>query len=365
MKRLNLFLTLALSLAATHEAMAQNASTDTQWTDEEIAAATLVCRKIDENTYAFVNNEGKYFIWRGGDTGGSSNGCNNNTGYKDSYDTSDTTATDITVAKMDATATNVSAEQEDLFGYMTLSGKRKTGATAYFVMKSEGYDGANAPYYNDTYSSAILIEDATYPNTVTPATTNNSIGGFTDTYIATFSAPFPTVIPEGANAHYIHATATEDNVLLAKIQPITDQAIPANTGVLISSTANDKLTLVPATTETTTDITESNMLGNSAGAPKVIAETDYAYILAIRNSKTAFFKGKVGSTIPMNRSYLVYNGDASAISLNFDGAVTGIENAVENVLDAEAPLYDISGRRVTNAAKGGVYIRNGKKILLK
>ena len=47
--------------------------------------------------------------------------------------------------------------------------------------------------------------------------------------------------------------------------------------------------------------------------------------------------------------------------INF-GEVTGIENAVAPEA-ANAPLYDLSGRRVVKAVNGGLYIQNGKKFI--
>jgi hypothetical protein len=49
--------------------------------------------------------------------------------------------------------------------------------------------------------------------------------------------------------------------------------------------------------------------------------------------------------------------------MNFGGESTAIET-VEKV-DANAPIYDLSGRRVVNMTNGGVYIQNGKKFIVK
>ena len=46
-----------------------------------------------------------------------------------------------------------------------------------------------------------------------------------------------------------------------------------------------------------------------------------------------------------------------------NGETTGIESIVENVADNEN-LYNLQGQRVNNATKG-IYIKNGKKILVK
>ena len=50
--------------------------------------------------------------------------------------------------------------------------------------------------------------------------------------------------------------------------------------------------------------------------------------------------------------------------MNFNHTTTGIE-AVSPAAQQDGPIYDLSGRRVSHMSKGGIYIRNGKKILVK
>ena len=47
------------------------------------------------------------------------------------------------------------------FGYVTISGERADASkTGYFVIKNgDTYDGAGDAYFNDTFSSALLIEE--------------------------------------------------------------------------------------------------------------------------------------------------------------------------------------------------------------
>ena len=54
-----------------------------------------------------------------------------------------------------------------------------------------------------------------------------------------------------------------------------------------------------------------------------------------------------------------------AVRFNFGGETTAIESVLNNGVDANAPIYDLSGRRVVNAVKGGIYIQNGKKFIVK
>lgn len=176
--------------------------------------------------------------------------------------------------------------------------------------------------------------------------------------IATFSAPFATVIPEGVTAYYV---STADNSK-ATMKAITGEAIPANEGVLLTSESAEAVTMVPATDEALATI-ENNKLGNSAGADKTIADGDNAYILAGGANGTAFYKGTVGTTLKANKAYLtldVVGGEA--ISMNFGGNVTGI-NQIVNAEQNNAPVYDLTGRRVVRTVKGGLYIKGGNKFI--
>lgn len=77
-------------------------------------------------------------------------------------------------------------------------------------------------------------------------------------------------------------------------------------------------------------------------------------------SEVGFF-AFTGTQIDANKAYVEKTAGASAVMINF-GEVTGIENAVAPEA-ANAPLYDLSGRRVVKAVKGGLYIQNGKKFI--
>ena len=94
-------------------------------------------------------------------------------------------------------------------------------------------------------------------------------------------------------------------------------------------------------------------------APKTV-EAKSVLTLGMSDSKVGFF-AFTGTQIGANKAYVEKTAGASAVMINF-GEVTGIENAVAPET-ANAPLYDLSGRRVVKAVKGGLYIQNGKKFI--
>lgn len=312
------------------------------------AAAKFVCRVVN-GKYVFVNIEdGKYLVWVGKGSD-SKNGTNSAKGYITDYDAD---WTNMTVTR-----------NKSIYGCLNFGGKRYEDATknqSNFILKVNngevGYDAYNTnELVNDQYSTAFRFEEVSYPNTIT-FNKVNGVEGVSN--LATFSAPFATVIPEGVTAYYV---STADNSK-ATMKAITGEAIPANEGVILTSQSGDAVTMVPATDETLATITD-NKLGNSAGAEKTIAEGDNAYILAGGANGTAFYKGTVGTTLKANKAYLtldVVGGEA--IAMNFGGNVTGI-NQIVNAEQNNAPVYDLTGRRVVRTVKGGLYIKGGNKFI--
>lgn len=103
--------------------------------------------------------------------------------------------------------------------------------------------------------------------------------------------------------------------------------------------------------------TGSGLVGTLA--PKTV-EAKSVLTLGKSGSEVGFF-AFIGTQIGANKAYVEKTAGASAVMINF-GEVTGIENAVAPEA-ANAPLYDLSGRRVVKAVKGGLYIQNGKKFI--
>lgn len=313
------------------------------------AAAKFVCRVVN-GKYVFVNIEdGKYLVWVGMGSD-SQNGTNSAKGY-------------LTAYKADWTNMTVTSNMS-IYGCLNFGGKRYEDATknqSNFILKVENgkvaYDAYNTnELVNDKHSTAFRFEEVSYPNTVTFNTVSD-VEGVSN--LATFSAPFATVIPTGVKAYYV---STADNSQ-ATMKAVEGEAIPAKTGVLLTSESADAVTMVPATDETLATI-ENNKLGNSAGTAKTIAADDHAYILSAVDGQTAFYKGKVGTTLGMNKAYLTLNvaGAGEAISMNFGGNVTGI-NQIVNAEQNNAPVYDLTGRRVVRTVKGGLYIKGGNKFI--
>lgn len=193
------------------------------------------------------------------------------------------------------------------------------------------------------------------------AYTDGAINGVD--YICSFSAPYPTQLPEGITAYYI--SPSKSNAQKATMLEWNDRIIPANQGMLLVSESGDDAELCPTSTEVAALNDGTNLLKHSAGAAKTITTDDNAFILAYGDNGLAFCKAKIGSTLAANKAYLSLPTSAQSISLDFNSPTTSIAPIANNAneVDANAPFYDLSGRRVAQPTKGGVYIRNGKKII--
>ena len=177
-----------------------------------------------------------------------------------------------------------------------------------------------------------------------------------ETGYATAYFPFAVTIPAGVTAYTVAAAA--DGV--ATLKKLSGTIIPAHTGVVLSGTTN-----TPCTFEIAADVAavDGNMLEGMTIATEVPAGTK-AYILADGSKGVGFYRlSESDRTIAANKAYLIVDDAAapSAFSLKLDGGLTGIEG-VENA-GADAPVYDLQGRRLPQVPEKGIYIQNGKKIM--
>lgn len=175
---------------------------------------------------------------------------------------------------------------------------------------------------------------------------------------ATAYLPFAVSSVEGAEAYTGALNATEDQLDMTKVE-----SVPANQGVVLVGTGN-KATLTIG--EATANIASNDLVGTNTKVT-VNDANRASYLVFGKNkdnaSEVGFFKPSATvASIPANKAYL--NASAlGAIVMNFGGSVTGVNTVVLGENGANAPVYDLSGRRVVAPVKGGVYIQNGKKFI--
>lgn len=168
--------------------------------------------------------------------------------------------------------------------------------------------------------------------------------------------PFGVSNVAGATA-YTGALNADKNA----IDMTATTSVPANTGFVLVGTEN-KATL----TIGTADAIEGNALtGTNTGIAFAEATPKANYLVfGVNADKVGFYTPGNVTAIPANKAYINASAlSASAIALNFGNTVTGINAATINNGENNAPIYDLSGRRVWAPVKGGLYIQNGKKLV--
>lgn len=180
--------------------------------------------------------------------------------------------------------------------------------------------------------------------------------------------PFSVNTVNGAQA-YVGELNDAKNVL----DMTAVNGVPANNGfVLVGNEEKATLTIGDAEPLTITNaLTGSNVkvaLETTTGSGENATVTDHRaeYLVFGTNAgNVGFYKpSATNNTIAANKAFIAASSlttGEGAIAMNFGGNITGINNAV--VASENAPIFDLSGRRVVKAVKGGVYIQNGKKFV--
>ena len=188
-------------------------------------------------------------------------------------------------------------------------------------------------------------------------TLNVTEAGYATMYLA-----HNAIIPDfdNENGVYIVKSAINGWAQMEKVTGI----LPANTGVVVKGEGNYKFVY---TQESATANVEYNLLEGTVAATEI--EED-AYVLGIVDGEVGLYKAKKASGVWLNNANKAYlpatyvpaaSGSAS-LRFNF-GGTTAIEEVETEV--AETVIYDLTGRRVNEITKAGVYIINGKKTLVK
>ena len=176
-----------------------------------------------------------------------------------------------------------------------------------------------------------------------------SAAGYATTYL-----PFAVTIPSGVKAYAV-SSISGGLLNLTEIET----TIPEGTPVILEGAANTY------TFDITTggSYTGDNQL---TGTYLQMAAPNGSYILQKHDEKVGFYRVDTSSAtpnIPANRAYLP-DGSAGVKAFFFgeDDA-----DAIKSVFDgvAHGDIYDLNGRKVSRMQKGGVYVVNGKKVIVK
>ena len=189
------------------------------------------------------------------------------------------------------------------------------------------------------------------------------------TSYATTCAPVALTLPEDDTDTklYIEKSHTENSL---SVVPAT--AVAANTGIYIENTSGaTSATLLFAESGTAPSADAPILYGTNVTLD--ISSDDHSFYRTLGfNSadKIGFFKPSNSiDSIPANRAFLHFtSAPTSAFYIDFDGTTTGIDTllpAAAAELDQNAPVYDLSGRRMQGTLRTGIYLQNGHKFMVK
>lgn len=170
--------------------------------------------------------------------------------------------------------------------------------------------------------------------------------------------PFSISSVNGAKAYVAKEPETNEVTFTE-----TTNGVMANKGFLLISD-NAAATATVNIGESNTD---SRMLGTLTDLDLTTVEKSTYRVFGRNSSSVVGFFTPSGNLdkVKANRGFFtVSNG--GALRLNFeDSVVSGIDAIEANQALHNAPIFDLSGRRVMNTVKGGLYIQNGRKFIVK
>lgn len=245
--------------------------------------------------------------------------------------------------------------------------------------EQESYEAVNMK--TDGYVTYVVQNDIDWVKTLAKNTTadgnNINIHGYK---VVEFSQNTAVFVEFGCN----NASTTIDKWY-------SEPIIPAETPIILKGTEGDN-NLVIAKTDDVIRKPEGNLLKPSYG-DVTAAEGQHLLVFQKEPEWTAsdpynhyaFYKLKTGRTIPNRKAYLNGTDVQEEVSVQSSNPVNGIylledlgkdstlgtdgiadlDGRTVPAIDLNAPIYDLSGRRVNGQLHKGIYIVNGRKVIIK
>lgn len=206
------------------------------------------------------------------------------------------------------------------------------------------------------YSVTVNYKVGTTTYSLYPSyTVNISSVGF-----ATFYCKKAVTIPEGVTAYY--AAYENKTITLNQVQ---GEVIHQGEGVVLKG-EEGSYEFVP-TSDVMEDAPNNALFGKEVESEyaDLVDDDKYVYTLNVGSNGVSFYHMAESSSLAANRAYMLipvadFEDGAETIGFRF-GDATQIENV--NAVEA-GKYFDLMGREVLNPA-GGIYILNGKKVLVK
>ena len=226
------------------------------------------------------------------------------------------------------------------------------------------------------FNNGTAKKSAVYVKSITITYSAAKTGTFplTTAQYGTYYTEDAFVMPEGVTGYTI--TSEDGQTLKFNKAYVAGAVVPAKTALVLKATeeltANKEYTytIVNSTAVAPTD----NLLhGSVAEAMTSVKDATAYYKLAQGEDGLGFYYGAENGGAFENGAHKAYLAVMTPFlsqmrGFSFDSMTTGINHVVANAEHAKSTvIYDLNGRRVNslNAAAKGVYIVNGKKVIVK
>lgn len=230
-------------------------------------------------------------------------------------------------------------------------------------------------------------------NSTTEAFGANAQQKYTDGehYYTSMYAPFPYELLDGVKAYYLPLAegVYHESTNTIVFSEVTSGIVPANTPVILECTNYDGPSsnrLLPLTDDEEIPVLPFANLNFLKGyldlnsVPKVVNDHDKMYVFSIYENKLGFYHfnkdymnpHKAYLLLPMSLSEFEEQYKEQANNAKFAFQIEPEENPAPTMIelnnavvdDADTPIFDLQGRKV-KTVKAGVYIKKGKKFVVK
>lgn len=216
------------------------------------------------------------------------------------------------------------------------------------------FDGSKIAFSAPNTSDAFAFQaiEATYVLPLHDSEADNAA-------FATTCAPFNfAIVGDDVKAYAGKLSADGKELDMKEIEG----NVPANQGVILKAAMG--VNGVTVKVVNTADAIDNDLKGTNAEM------TDLSQVYVFGRDKdtrhVGFYNASGDAPLPANRAYLDKPAQeaANAVAMNFgNGTVTNINTAITAKSAGNAPIYDLSGRRVQRTVKGSLYIKGGRKFM--
>lgn len=209
---------------------------------------------------------------------------------------------------------------------------------------------ASAPNTSDAFAFQAI--EATYVLPLHNSEADNAA-------FATTCAPFNfAIVGDDVKAYAGKLSADGKELDMKEIEG----NVPANQGVILKAAMVVRKVTVKVVN--TADAIDNDLKGTNDEM------TDLSQVYVFGRDKVTrhvgFYTAAGAAALPANRAYLDKPAQeaVNAVAMNFgNGMVTNINTAISAQSADNAPIYDLSGRRVQRTVKGSLYIKGGRKFM--